>query len=118
MYGNGTKVEENGLVDKGDKVLIFKEIEVKKIVKECDLRKGYWVFDERYPLYSRDSCPFIDEGFDCEGNGRLDRNYSKWRWQPQDCDLPRYSQIQSFFFGTLHFYLFSYFLASLVMFRS
>lgn len=97
MYGNGTKVEENGLVDKGDKVLIFKEIEVKKkIVKECDLRKGYWVFDERYPLYSRDSCPFIDEGFDCEGNGRLDRNYTKWRWQPQDCDLPRYSQIQSF----------------------
>jgi hypothetical protein len=98
MYGNGTKVEENGLLDKSDKVLIFKEIEVKKkkIVKECDLRKGYWVFDERYPLYSRDSCPFIDEGFDCEGNGRLDRNYTKRRWQPQDCDLPRYSQIQSF----------------------
>jgi hypothetical protein len=42
MYGNGTKVEENGLVGKSDKVLIFKEIEVKKkIVKECDLRKGY-----------------------------------------------------------------------------
>jgi hypothetical protein len=29
-------------MDKSDKVLIFKEIEVKKkIVKECDLRKGY-----------------------------------------------------------------------------
>ncbi|PNX95954.1 protein YLS7-like [Trifolium pratense] len=95
MHGNnGTKVEASGLVDKSDKVLIFKEIEVKKkkkIVKECDLRKGYWVFDESYPLYSRDSCPFIDEGFDCEGNGRLDRNYTKWRWQPQDCDLPRFN---------------------------
>ncbi|XP_045796880.1 protein trichome birefringence-like 6 [Trifolium pratense] len=95
MHGNnGTKVEASGLVGKSDKVLIFKEIEVKKkkkIVKECDLRKGYWVFDESYPLYSRDSCPFIDEGFDCEGNGRLDRNYTKWRWQPQDCDLPRFN---------------------------
>ncbi|KAK2390492.1 protein trichome birefringence [Trifolium repens] len=47
--------------------------------------------DARYPLYSRDSCPFIDEGFDCEGNGRLDRNNTKWRWQPQDCDLPRFN---------------------------
>ncbi|WJX12600.1 Protein trichome birefringence-like 6 [Trifolium repens] len=32
MYGNGTKVEENGLVDKGDKVLIFKEIEMKVLI--------------------------------------------------------------------------------------
>lgn len=88
MHGNRTKVEVSGLVSKS-KVLIFKKVEVKKIVKECDLTKGYWVFDESYPIYARDSCPFIDEGFDCEGNGRLDRNFTKWRWQPKDCDLPR-----------------------------
>lgn len=62
-----------------------------KRVEGCDLTKGYWVYDESYPLYSKDSCPFIDEGFDCEGNGRLDRNYSKWRWQPKGCDLPRFN---------------------------
>ncbi|KAK7259222.1 hypothetical protein RIF29_24822 [Crotalaria pallida] len=63
----------------------------KKRVEECNLTKGYWVFDESYPLYDKDSCPFIDEGFDCEGNGRLDRNYTKWRWQPKGCDIPRFN---------------------------
>ncbi|KAF7804925.1 protein trichome birefringence-like 6 [Senna tora] len=73
-----------------NEVPIRKKIE-QKVVKDCDLTKGSWVFDESYPLYSKDSCPFIDEGFDCEGNGRLDRSYLKWRWQPQDCDLPRFN---------------------------
>ncbi|MFS7898080.1 putative PMR5 domain, trichome birefringence-like family [Helianthus anomalus] len=66
----------------GDKV-------VYKGGKVCDVTKGKWVFDESYPLYSTYTCPFIDEGFDCEGNGRLDKDYMKWRWKPQDCDIPR-----------------------------
>ncbi|XP_022934386.1 protein trichome birefringence-like 6 [Cucurbita moschata] len=67
----------------------------KKIVRNeshrCDLTKGKWVFDESNPLYSNGSCPFIDEGFDCEGNGRLDLNYKKFKWQPQDCDDYRFN---------------------------
>ncbi|XP_054803013.1 protein trichome birefringence-like 6 isoform X2 [Prosopis cineraria] len=62
-----------------------------KTVEDCDLTKGSWVFDESYPLYTKDSCPFIDEGFDCQGNGRSDSDYLKWRWQPQGCDLPRFN---------------------------
>lgn len=61
-----------------------------KNARECDVTKGKWVYDETYPLYTDSSCPYIDEGFDCAGNGRLDKNYMKWRWQPQDCDIPRY----------------------------
>lgn len=57
---------------------------------DCDVTKGRWVFDESYPLYTNVTCPFIDEGFNCGGNGRLDKDYMKWRWQPQDCDVPRY----------------------------
>lgn len=75
----------------------FEKIEVhtdqrieEKKNRECALWKGRWVFDESYPLYTNQSCPFIDEGFDCGGNGRLDKDYMKWRWQPQDCDIPRY----------------------------
>lgn len=57
----------------------------------CELTRGKWVYDESYPLYTNASCPFIDEGFDCEGNGRPDKDHAKWRWQPQGCDFPRFN---------------------------
>ncbi|KNA13916.1 hypothetical protein SOVF_112320 [Spinacia oleracea] len=69
---------------------IDEEIEEKK-GKDCDVSKGKWVFDDSYPLYTNFSCPFIDEGFNCQGNGRWDKDYMKWRWQPQDCDIPRFN---------------------------
>lgn len=56
----------------------------------CDVSRGSWVWDESYPLYSNRTCSFIDEGFDCQTNGRVDRDYMKWRWQPHDCSIPRY----------------------------
>ncbi|KAK3034613.1 hypothetical protein RJ639_033568 [Escallonia herrerae] len=62
-----------------------------KYERLCDATKGRWVYDESYPLYTTDSCPYIDEGFDCEANGRLDKGYTKWRWQPHDCDIPRFN---------------------------
>lgn len=55
----------------------------------CNVYDGRWVFDESYPLYTSDSCPFIDEGFSCEANGRMDGSYRKWRWQPTHCSIPR-----------------------------
>lgn len=67
------------------------KIEEEKHEKACDVTKGKWVFDESYPLYSAYSCPFIDEAFNCEANGRLDKDYMKWRWKPQDCDIPRFN---------------------------
>lgn len=60
-----------------------------KRVRGCDFARGRWVYDESYPLYTNVSCPLIDEGFNCQGNGRKDKDYMKWRWQPQDCDIPR-----------------------------
>ncbi|KAL3652923.1 hypothetical protein CASFOL_002604 [Castilleja foliolosa] len=59
--------------------------------EKCDITKGRWVFEESYPLYTNVTCPFIDEGFNCQSNGRLDKDYMKWRWQPQDCDIPRFN---------------------------
>ncbi|XP_065006733.1 protein trichome birefringence-like 10 [Musa acuminata AAA Group] len=56
----------------------------------CDWFDGQWVWDERYPLYESDGCPFLDDGFRCSENGRPDRMYTKWRWQPAGCDLPRF----------------------------
>ncbi|KAM0948953.1 putative PMR5 domain, trichome birefringence-like family [Dioscorea sansibarensis] len=56
----------------------------------CDLIDGDWVWDDSYPLYESKDCGFLDEGFKCAENGRPDRFYSKWRWQPKHCDLPRF----------------------------
>lgn len=58
-------------------------------VKTCNLYMGTWVKDEEYPIYTPGSCPYVDEAFSCQSNGRRDSEYLKWRWKPYDCDLPR-----------------------------
>lgn len=58
---------------------------------KCDLFEGSWAEDEegRYPLYRPGSCPYVDDAFTCQENGRPDNAYLKWRWKPHGCDLPR-----------------------------
>ncbi|XP_052190434.1 protein trichome birefringence-like 10 [Diospyros lotus] len=56
----------------------------------CDVFDGDWVWDERYPLYQSKDCRFLDDGFRCSENGRPDLFYTKWRWQPKACNLPRF----------------------------
>ncbi|KAL3647891.1 hypothetical protein CASFOL_008859 [Castilleja foliolosa] len=58
---------------------------------DCDIFKGDWVWDESYPLYQSQDCMFLDEGFRCTENGRPDNFYTKWRWQPKGCNLPRFN---------------------------
>lgn len=56
----------------------------------CDVFYGNWVWDDNYPLYQSTDCLFLDEGFRCLENGRPDNFFTKWRWQPKDCNLPRF----------------------------
>ncbi|CAA2933289.1 trichome birefringence-like 10 [Olea europaea subsp. europaea] len=56
----------------------------------CDVFEGDWVWDDNYPLYQSKNCSFLDEGFKCSENGRPDFFYTKWRWQPKGCNLPRF----------------------------
>lgn len=63
----------------------------------CDIFDGSWVWDDSYPLYKSRDCTFLDEGFRCSENGRPDNFYTKWRWQPKDCNLPRFSNTSPVF---------------------
>ncbi|KAI9181675.1 hypothetical protein LWI28_017416 [Acer negundo] len=57
----------------------------------CNAFDGNWVWDEKYPLYQSTDCPFLDQGFRCLENGRPDSFFTKWRWQPKHCNLPRFN---------------------------
>ncbi|KAH9617539.1 hypothetical protein KSS87_009734 [Heliosperma pusillum] len=64
---------------------------VEKVKKgqKCNLYMGKWVRVEEYPVYKAGSCPYVDDAFDCQSNGRPDSGYLNWRWKPNDCHLPR-----------------------------
>ncbi|GBG73864.1 hypothetical protein CBR_g17575 [Chara braunii] len=54
----------------------------------CDYTKGSWLFDDSLPLYS--ACNNLAK-HNCELDGRPDLGYQKWRWQPFDCRIDRFS---------------------------
>ncbi|KAL2541442.1 Protein trichome birefringence-like 34 [Abeliophyllum distichum] len=61
-------------------------------IPHCDLFSGKWVYDNiSYPLYKEKQCFLVEDAFACEKYGRKDLKYQKWRWQPHDCDLPRFN---------------------------
>ncbi|CAH9127767.1 unnamed protein product, partial [Cuscuta epithymum] len=58
----------------------------------CDYSYGEWVWDESYSREKyTENCSFLDPGFRCHANGRLDLGYQNWRWKPYGCDLPRFN---------------------------
>ncbi|KAL7169559.1 hypothetical protein ACSBR2_034567 [Camellia fascicularis] len=62
--------------------------------RHCNLFLGKWVYDNKsYPLYTEQNCSYKFNGLACERSGRKDLNYQHWRWQPQDCDIPRFTAV-------------------------
>ncbi|OMO64331.1 hypothetical protein CCACVL1_21851 [Corchorus capsularis] len=57
---------------------------------ECDLFTGDWVADPSAPAYTNATCPEIEDHQNCMRNGRPDSGFLYWRWNPRDCELPRF----------------------------
>ncbi|KAI3702764.1 hypothetical protein L6452_28516 [Arctium lappa] len=58
---------------------------------DCDFFKGSWIMDHSYPLYNGSDCPFVNPGLNCQKNGRIDKMYLSFRWQPHRCQLARFN---------------------------
>ncbi|ERN13924.1 hypothetical protein AMTRI_Chr01g110800 [Amborella trichopoda] len=60
--------------------------------KKCNIFDGKWVYDPLQRLiYVPSSCPFLSEQVSCRKNGRPDSEYEKWRWEANDCEIPRFN---------------------------
>lgn len=70
---------------------------VNNSLQSCNLFSGKWVYDNKSrPLYKEQECSFMIGDFSCEKYGRKDFKYQNWRWQPRDCDLPRFLSFSFF----------------------
>ncbi|PHU28181.1 Protein trichome birefringence-like 25 [Capsicum chinense] len=57
----------------------------------CNLFIGDWIPDPTGPVYTNETCKFIEDHQNCMKNGRPDNGYLYWTWKPRNCKLPRFN---------------------------
>ncbi|XP_039031312.1 protein trichome birefringence-like 19 [Hibiscus syriacus] len=62
--------------------------------KTCDVFKGKWVPYPQGPYYSNETCRLIVDQHNCMKFGRPDTEFMKWRWKPDECQLPLFDAAQ------------------------
>ncbi|CAN6164470.1 unnamed protein product [Urochloa humidicola] len=61
-----------------------------KVEDSCDMSMGKWVRKHKGPVYTNLTCPTLPDFKNCQKYGK-DPGHLFWRWQPDGCDLPRFS---------------------------
>ncbi|PNT76072.1 protein trichome birefringence-like 19 [Brachypodium distachyon] len=57
----------------------------------CNIFKGKWVPDtDAPPRYTNETCPVLHGHYDCMKYGKPDLGFIRWRWRPEECELPRF----------------------------
>ncbi|XP_043716676.1 protein trichome birefringence-like 19 [Telopea speciosissima] len=65
--------------------------------RECDIFSGEWIPNPEAPYYTNLSCRWaIHEHQNCMKYGRPDLGFTKWRWKPDECELPIFNPVQFF----------------------
>ncbi|KAF0901695.1 hypothetical protein E2562_006175 [Oryza meyeriana var. granulata] len=63
---------------------------VNNMEEKCDISMGKWVREPNGPVYTNMTCPTLPDYKNCQKHGK-DPGHLYWRWQPDGCDLPRFS---------------------------
>ncbi|KAK7316231.1 hypothetical protein VNO77_35093 [Canavalia gladiata] len=61
---------------------------------KCDFFSGEWVPNPKAPYYTNKTCWAIHEHQNCIKYGRPDSDFMKWRWKPNECELPLFNPFQ------------------------
>ncbi|XAR51045.1 hypothetical protein NMG60_11005548 [Bertholletia excelsa] len=57
----------------------------------CNYARGRWVADSHRPLYSGFGCrQWLSEMWACRLTQRTDFSYERYRWQPENCEMPKF----------------------------
>ncbi|CAI5481729.1 unnamed protein product [Closterium sp. Yama58-4] len=90
---DGLKVETDRLWNEEGKEKVQLDVPA-----DCDLYHGSWQPDSEPPLYTNSTCGAISQHQNCQGNGRPDSGYERWRWRPggrEECGaLPRFDAVE------------------------
>lgn len=63
-------------------------------LKTCDIFSGEWIPNPKAPYYTNKTCWAIHEHQNCMKYGRPDSDFMKWRWKPNECELPIFNPFQ------------------------
>ncbi|KAL5582011.1 hypothetical protein UlMin_014453 [Ulmus minor] len=61
----------------------------------CNLFRGKWVYyPKQQPHYTNFTCPHIFDQQNCMKFGRPDSEFLKWKWKPENCELPEFAAVR------------------------